>query len=99
MLLFYLQEKQGEGEVRRLDSFAIYPPKPEALTKRGHRWRFVHPLPHALSYCLYVPLSLILKPKEFCLVFASLAPAALGVGRSTPLLNQIKSLQMGNIVA
>ena len=33
-------------------------------------------------YCLYVPLPLILRPKEFCLFFASLATAALRVGHS-----------------
>jgi hypothetical protein len=55
---------------------------PEALTKWGlyyvHRWRLAHPLPRALSNCIFAPLPLILRPKEFCLVFASLAAA---VGR------------------
>jgi hypothetical protein len=43
---------------------------------------FAHPFPRALSYCLYVPLLLILRPKEFCLVFASLVTTTLVVGQS-----------------
>ena len=46
---------------------------PEALTKWGlhyiHRWRLALPRPRALSNCLYAPLPLILRPKEFRLVF------------------------------